>query len=684
MALFLLVGRLTWATKPLVQESGWKAVTGKVIVNYLSDRDPCALRLAVAKDSPTLRAKCVPGVLYFSKLGKPVQTNLSWDFDGDYFQIITNEKLVNSFRGDASPLPVPDFEKPSQTAVEIKSLVDVHAHFLTEYHQKDQIGILHWKWEMLAGKGPTAAGSPDARKVAAAYCKSLDVEKGKPCSVFCGWVDSKEIWDFMKGSPGKPSKPSPTATGECSRKAKAAHQEFLAAAKPTSRGLDPELEKAWAEVVEKLGPEKRRELTKLAEEARGKLIEGIKDQCQKAESCLRSKNPFATYNDDIVAQQWLADLRTATQEKAKENGFSLSEVALAGWRLKYVDQGVHQRTEDPDPSFPWTLFEPELLGRKEQQQPCLWRELRQSHRLLRKLQRAAVQAEDATKESKVKEAIKAIQDIRMKCPHCFNALEKLLAKLHLDGTPGEIVEAINFTSGVGRKERVDCKDLRFAKECIPDVLENGPGSGTKLTELVDRLVKGEEPTENLVLTAVRFHDQLFVVEGNRRLWCLQQAERRLQKPIVVSVHVPDLYFGFIRRQEHKEPALSYFLERFDSSCEGKTVKVVPTETKVPPQAASTDSPVCPKCSGQMLRKTNGKDLSQFWGCAKFPQCRATINIPLSADAPSAPATPAPHRDVQSCPSCGGVMVQRTNRTTGEPFLGCSRYPTCKRTQSIAA
>lgn len=36
---------------------------------------------------PTLRAKCRPGVLHFSKLGKPLQENLSWDYDGDYFQV---------------------------------------------------------------------------------------------------------------------------------------------------------------------------------------------------------------------------------------------------------------------------------------------------------------------------------------------------------------------------------------------------------------------------------------------------------------------------------------------------------------------------------------------------------------------------------------------------------------------
>ena len=31
-----------------------------------------------------------------------------------------------------------------------------------------------------------------------------------------------------------------------------------------------------------------------------------------------------------------------------------------------------------------------------------------------------------------------------------------------------------------------------------------------------------------------------------------------------------------------------------------------------------------------------------------------------------------------CPKgCGGTLVVKCNRTTGEPFLGCSSFPKCK-------
>ena len=187
-----------------------------MIINYSSDRDPYALRLAIAKDTPSLRAKCEPGVLFFSKLGRPLQEHLGWDFDGDYFQIITDEKLVNSFSGSILPMPQPELEDTELKTVPVETWVDVNAHFLSEYPpklevcggdfggrgtkkqtegvwslqlvqhtceqvRKDFMGLFHYQWQLLAGRGPSAAASETARQVAANYSQSLDVEKGKPC-----------------------------------------------------------------------------------------------------------------------------------------------------------------------------------------------------------------------------------------------------------------------------------------------------------------------------------------------------------------------------------------------------------------------------------------------------------------------------------------------------------------------
>jgi restriction system protein len=36
----------------------------------------------------------------------------------------------------------------------------------------------------------------------------------------------------------------------------------------------------------------------------------------------------------------------------------------------------------------------------------------------------------------------------------------------------------------------------------------------------------------------------------------------------------------------------------------------------------------------------------------------------------------------ACPRCGGAMVERVNRLSGERFLGCQRYPQCKGTHLL--
>ena len=40
-------------------------------------------------------------------------------------------------------------------------------------------------------------------------------------------------------------------------------------------------------------------------------------------------------------------------------------------------------------------------------------------------------------------------------------------------------------------------------------------------------------------------------------------------------------------------------------------------------------------------------------------------------------------DPSRCPRCGGRMVERTNRRSGDRFLGCPRYPRCRGTRPIS-
>ncbi|CAK9018318.1 unnamed protein product [Durusdinium trenchii] len=623
------------------EEIGWTALTGHVIVNYLSDRDPHALRLALAKDSPALRAKCAPGVLYFSKQGRPLQVNLSWDFDGDYFQVITQQRLVNSFRGeDSANCFLPEFEAEMKD-VEAKSLSDVHAHFLSEYHLKDRIGLHHYQWEMLAGEGPKAACSDQARRTAVAYSKSLDVEKGKPCPKL-GKLARQPKWDFMK-KPGGPQRPSPTAAGECYRQALQANQEFDEAKAPRNTSPDQDLSKAWKELLDQHGPQKCQKMKVLAKEVRGDFLKRVAIEINKAECAAGMGNSYTACYDELRGE-WFLEMRKNVLRQAEKQDITPEQLALASWHLKYVDEGVCTECRDPNPSFPWLLFKAELSQCKEHWQPCLRSELYQFHGAMRKLQRNIGEASASErKKQKTDEAIECLK-AKLKCPLCSATKNELLDKLHIPGPLLEAAAAVKGISGRGDVEYVDCERLRFAKAQFGDTLEHGKQSGTKLEELVDQLVRGEVAVRELVLTAVQFHGELYVVEGNRRLWCIKEAQRRLQGKLVVPVRVPNLYLGFIHRQEHKEPALPYFLQRYDPRFEGKRAEVF-IESDGPPKFQPSDrttgtstselsqgpqaltSPRCPKCAACMSVRTNGRDGSKFWGCSKYPGCKGTINMP---------------------------------------------------------
>lgn len=46
-------------------------------------------------------------------------------------------------------------------------------------------------------------------------------------------------------------------------------------------------------------------------------------------------------------------------------------------------------------------------------------------------------------------------------------------------------------------------------------------------------------------------------------------------------------------------------------------------------------------------------------------------------------TTAPRPTIEMpCPACGRLLVERVNRQTGEPFLGCSQYPRCCHTEPL--
>ncbi|WP_115510046.1 restriction endonuclease [Xanthomonas arboricola] len=57
----------------------------------------------------------------------------------------------------------------------------------------------------------------------------------------------------------------------------------------------------------------------------------------------------------------------------------------------------------------------------------------------------------------------------------------------------------------------------------------------------------------------------------------------------------------------------------------------------------------------------------------------TISLRIEPVFTSPDSTTAPAVAIPSCPRCGGALVQRRNRRTGENFLGCIQFPKCRGT-----
>jgi restriction system protein len=81
--------------------------------------------------------------------------------------------------------------------------------------------------------------------------------------------------------------------------------------------------------------------------------------------------------------------------------------------------------------------------------------------------------------------------------------------------------------------------------------------------------------------------------------------------------------------------------------------------------------------GKPIELVNGTELLQMIRAVQ--QEAAVRPAPSPRMEPALVATPPITAAEPNCPRCGNALVQRTNRRTHEPFLGCSQFPKCRGT-----
>ena len=83
---------------------------------------------------------------------------------------------------------------------------------------------------------------------------------------------------------------------------------------------------------------------------------------------------------------------------------------------------------------------------------------------------------------------------------------------------------------------------------------------------------------------------------------------------------------------------------------------------------------CPVCNQGHLKLRQNQQKVPFWGCSRYPTCKATFSDvkgkPLLEE-PKAVVSPEHH-----CPNCDAGLIRRPAKKEGVFWGGCSQYPTC--------
>jgi ssDNA-binding Zn-finger/Zn-ribbon topoisomerase 1 len=133
---------------------------------------------------------------------------------------------------------------------------------------------------------------------------------------------------------------------------------------------------------------------------------------------------------------------------------------------------------------------------------------------------------------------------------------------------------------------------------------------------------------------------------------------------------------------HHKPAITDYVARFGlDSEENDTADVI---------EESSDSPLCPVCGKEMVKREAKKGKSAgkvFYGCSQFPKCRGVMELDGKSSINGAvKADKSPIVETQPlCPKCNNTMVKRVSKNgknAGREFWGCESFPKCRGVVSI--
>ncbi len=111
------------------------------------------------------------------------------------------------------------------------------------------------------------------------------------------------------------------------------------------------------------------------------------------------------------------------------------------------------------------------------------------------------------------------------------------------------------------------------------------------------------------------------------------------------------------------PVVREFFNSFTSRVEEQKDKMTSPERP-------TDQ-TCPNCGRPVIMKF-GKHGMWFLSCSGWPECQWSQQLDEAGQ-----PLPEPEGTGEECPNCGHELVEKRNRRSGQTFIGCSNYPSCK-------
>ena len=97
---------------------------------------------------------------------------------------------------------------------------------------------------------------------------------------------------------------------------------------------------------------------------------------------------------------------------------------------------------------------------------------------------------------------------------------------------------------------------------------------------------------------------------------------------------------------------------------------------------NADKVIIAACGGftpDAARFARGKPIELIDGAALLAMIRTVRGPANTANCDPSPL-PTPAAEVPSCPKCGTGMVRRSNRRDGSHFWGCRQFPACRGTR----